>query len=202
MGYIQKALEKGYLEHPGSTCCTDDMFEIFVRFGRCLWCLLPPFVNRQLPCPHTNSLHGLLRPRMHRKSLWCVKGLALGVQSGCRWLGTGLETRQKSPVQSVHSNLHARMRRTEIWHHPCQFSIQLFVSLLFAWSFLLPIGILPPPSCLSRLASLAVSCSCGGCIPFMRLAFLTLLFSTALCFHGCGTSCGGYRTKFRHGGLI
>ena len=32
MGYIRKALEKGYLEHPGSACCTDDMFEIFVRF--------------------------------------------------------------------------------------------------------------------------------------------------------------------------
>ena len=25
-GYIQKALEKGYLEHPGSACCPDDMF--------------------------------------------------------------------------------------------------------------------------------------------------------------------------------
>ena len=52
MGYIQKALEKGYLEH-GSACCTDDMFEIFARFGRCLCCLLPLFVNRQLPCLHT-----------------------------------------------------------------------------------------------------------------------------------------------------
>ena len=34
MGYIRKALEKGYLEHPGSACCTDDMFEIFVRHGK------------------------------------------------------------------------------------------------------------------------------------------------------------------------
>ena len=33
MGYIWKALEKGYLENPRSACCTDDMFEIFVRFG-------------------------------------------------------------------------------------------------------------------------------------------------------------------------
>ena len=32
-GYIRKALEKGYLEHPGSTCCANDMFEIFVRLG-------------------------------------------------------------------------------------------------------------------------------------------------------------------------
>ena len=32
-GYIRKALEKGYLEHPGSACCTDEMLEIFVRFG-------------------------------------------------------------------------------------------------------------------------------------------------------------------------
>ena len=30
-GYIRKALEKGYLEHPGSACCTDNMFEIFGR---------------------------------------------------------------------------------------------------------------------------------------------------------------------------
>ena len=30
MGYIRKALEKGYLEHPGSACCTDNMFELFV----------------------------------------------------------------------------------------------------------------------------------------------------------------------------
>ena len=31
VGYIRKAVEKGYLEHPGSACCTDDMFEIFAR---------------------------------------------------------------------------------------------------------------------------------------------------------------------------
>ena len=50
MGYIWKALENAYLEHPGSACCTDSMFEIFVRFGQCLCSLLPLFVNRQLPC--------------------------------------------------------------------------------------------------------------------------------------------------------
>ena len=55
MEYIWKALGKGYLEHPRSACWTDDMFEIFVRFGRCLCCLLPLFVNRQLPCLHINS---------------------------------------------------------------------------------------------------------------------------------------------------
>ena len=82
MGYIQKALETGYLEHPGSACCTDDMFEIFVRFGRCLCCLLPLFVNRQPPCLHTNSIHGLLFPPMHHKSLWFAKGHALGVKPG------------------------------------------------------------------------------------------------------------------------
>ena len=53
MGYIRKALEKGYLEHPGSACCTDNMFKIFVRLGRCMCCLLPLFFNRQLPCLHT-----------------------------------------------------------------------------------------------------------------------------------------------------
>ena len=41
MGYIRKALEKGYLEHPRSACWTDDMSDIFVHFGRCLCCLLP-----------------------------------------------------------------------------------------------------------------------------------------------------------------
>ena len=72
MGYIRKALEKGYLEHPGSACCTDDMFEIFVRFRRCLCCLLPLFFNGQLPCLHTNSRHALLLPGMHHKSRWIL----------------------------------------------------------------------------------------------------------------------------------
>ena len=84
VGYIRKALEKGYLEHPGSACCTDDMFEIFVRFGQCVCCLLPLFVNRQLPCLHTNSRNVLLLPPMHHRNLWCAKRLALGVQSGCK----------------------------------------------------------------------------------------------------------------------
>ena len=38
MGHIRKALEKGYSEHPRFACCANDMFEIFVRFGRCLCC--------------------------------------------------------------------------------------------------------------------------------------------------------------------
>ena len=54
MGYIWKAIETGYLEHPGSACCTNKMFEIFVRFVHCLCCLLPFVVNRQLPYLHTN----------------------------------------------------------------------------------------------------------------------------------------------------
>ena len=62
VGYIQKALEKGYLAHPRSACCIDCMFEIFVRFGRCMCCLLPLFFNRQLPCLHTNSHHVLVLP--------------------------------------------------------------------------------------------------------------------------------------------
>ena len=81
MGYIQKAPEKGYLEHPGSACCTDDTFEIFVLSGWGLCCcLLPLFVNRQLPCPHTNSLHGLLLPPMHHRNLWCAKERSGGVK--------------------------------------------------------------------------------------------------------------------------
>ena len=41
---------------------SDDMFEIFVCFRRRVCCLLPLFFNRQLPCLHTNSRHGLLLP--------------------------------------------------------------------------------------------------------------------------------------------
>ena len=33
--------------------------------GACVACCL--FFNRQLPCLHTNSHHGLLLPRMHHK---------------------------------------------------------------------------------------------------------------------------------------
>ena len=38
MRYIWKALEKGYSEHPGSVCCTDDMLEILdgACLARCL----------------------------------------------------------------------------------------------------------------------------------------------------------------------
>ena len=36
------------------------MFEIFVFFGQCLCCLLAIFVNRQPPCPHTNSRQPVL----------------------------------------------------------------------------------------------------------------------------------------------
>ena len=69
--------------HPGSACCADDMFEIFVRFGRCLCCLLPPFVNRQPPCPHTNSLYRLLLPPMYHKSLLVRKRARSG---GAEWV--------------------------------------------------------------------------------------------------------------------
>ena len=77
MGYIRKALEKGYFEHSGSACCIDSMFEILVRFGRCQCCSLPLFVNRQLSCPHTNSLHGLLLPVLIRddKIKWLDFGM-------------------------------------------------------------------------------------------------------------------------------
>ena len=110
MGYIRKALEKGYSEHPGSACCADNMFEMFVHFGHCLCCLLPVFVNRHLPCLHTNSLHGLLLPALHHKSLWCAKGLALREHSGCRCNGMGLVAGPKSLVPPAHSHLHAPTR--------------------------------------------------------------------------------------------
>ena len=77
-----KPLKRAILEHPGSARCTHDMFDIFVPFGRWLCCLLPPFVNKQLPCLHTNSRNVLLLPPMHHKNLWCAKEHALGVQTG------------------------------------------------------------------------------------------------------------------------
>ena len=82
VGYIRNALEKGYSEHPRSACCTDDGFQIFVRFGRCLCCSLPHFVNRQLPCLFTNSHQVLLLPPMHHRSLWFAKEHALGLKLG------------------------------------------------------------------------------------------------------------------------
>ena len=63
MGHIRKALEKGYSEHPRFACCANDMFEIFLRFGQCLCCLLPIFANRQPPCLHTNSHNVLLQQK-------------------------------------------------------------------------------------------------------------------------------------------
>ena len=53
-------------------------------FGRCLCCLLPLFVNRQLPCLHTNSRNVLLLRLMHHRNLWCRNERALGVYTGCR----------------------------------------------------------------------------------------------------------------------
>ena len=105
---------KPYSEHPRSACCTDDMFQIFVRFGRCLCCVLPPFVNRQPPCPHTNSLNVLLPPLMHHRNLWFAKEHAVGVQTGCGLLGAHLPAQQKSLVHPVHSNLHATTKQRNV----------------------------------------------------------------------------------------
>ena len=103
VGYIRKALEKGYLEHPGSgsACCTDSKFEIFVFFGQCLCYLLAVFVNRQPPCPETNSRHVLLRPQMRRNNLWFAKEHTLGVLPGC-----GLVARR--PLGQAHQTAECR----------------------------------------------------------------------------------------------
>ena len=106
MGYIRKALEKGYLEHPGSACCTDDMFEIFVRLRRCLRCLLPPFVTRQLPCPHTNSFHGYCFPGCTTETF--------GAQKGSLWacrVGVG----DSASCQAGQETSYHRFTATEIY---------------------------------------------------------------------------------------
>ena len=115
VGYVRKALGQGYLEHPGFACCTDDMCDIFVHFGRCLCCLLPPFVNRQSPCPHTNSRNGLLHLPMHHRNLWFAKEHALAVQIGCRLLVRSPPAKQKSLALLVRSNLHANTRSTRFY---------------------------------------------------------------------------------------
>ena len=71
MGYIRKTLEKGYLEYPGLNAVLTTCLRFSSVLG-CLCCLLPLFVNRQLPYLHTNSLQWLLFLRIHHKSLWCV----------------------------------------------------------------------------------------------------------------------------------
>ena len=84
MGYIQKALEKGYLEHPGlhavlTTCLRFSS----VLDGACVACCL--FLS-------TCSYHiyiqihstGCLLPQMCHKSLWFARGHALGVKPGGR----------------------------------------------------------------------------------------------------------------------
>ena len=60
MGYIQKALEKAIWNTLG-------LHAVLTTFGRCLCCLLPLFINMQLPCLHTNSRPVLLPPPMHHK---------------------------------------------------------------------------------------------------------------------------------------
>ena len=80
MGCIRKALEKGVF----GTLGLHAVLTICLRISSildnvCVCSLLPLFVNKQRPCPHANSPHGLLLPVMHHESLWFAKGLALGV---------------------------------------------------------------------------------------------------------------------------
>ena len=111
MGYIRKALEKGYLEHPGLHAIpTTSLRFLSVLDNACVPCYL--FFSTSSYHVRIQILHGLLLPPMHHNSLWCVKGLALGVQSGCRWLGGGLAAGKKSSVQPVRSNLRAPTRKT------------------------------------------------------------------------------------------
>ena len=121
VGYVRKALEKGYLEHPGSAwvCMlhpgSDGMLEIFVLFGNCLCCMLPDFVYRQSPCPCPNFRHVLLHPQMYRRSLWFAKELAPGVKGGCGLVACPPPAPQKGLVQADHSNLHATTRNTRFY---------------------------------------------------------------------------------------
>ena len=82
LGYIWKALEVGYLEHPGLLAVLKICLRcLSVLDGVCAACCL---VNRQLPYLHINSHHMLLLPPMHHRSLWFAKEHALGVKLGQR----------------------------------------------------------------------------------------------------------------------
>ena len=104
MGYIRKALEKGFSDYP----------RVCMLTGQCLCCFLPVFDNRQPPCPHTNSRHVLLHPQMHHRNLWFGKEHALAVQTGCRFLVKSPLAKQKGLVQPVCSNLHAPTMNTRL----------------------------------------------------------------------------------------
>ena len=75
-------------------------------------CLLPRFVNRQLPCLHANSHHALLQPQIHHRNPWFGNRHALAGQIGCVLLITPPLAMQKGLVQPVRSNLHAPTRNT------------------------------------------------------------------------------------------
>ena len=114
MGYILQALEKGYSEHHRFACCTDNMFDIFVHFGRCMCYLPPPFVNRQPPCFPTTSHPMLLHPQMHHRNPWFGNRHAPAGQAGYALLIAHPLAMQKGIVQPGRSNLHAPTRSTKL----------------------------------------------------------------------------------------
>ena len=139
VGYIRKALENGYLEHPGSACCTDDMFEIVIPFGRCPCCLLPPFVNRQLPCLHTNSQRAVASPDAPQKPL--VRKRARS--GGANWVKVTRDpaTQAKKPCAAssqqpacsheehqILSTTEAAAFATQFWVHPSKASQHEFLA--------------------------------------------------------------------------
>ena len=83
IGYIRKALEKGYSQHLRSACCTDMMVGKLVR-GQCMFRLPPCVDSNHLPLPQTNCHSLLLPPLMHHRSVWFEKGHVLSVQNGLR----------------------------------------------------------------------------------------------------------------------
>ena len=96
MGYIRKALEKGYLEH----LSLHAVLTVCLRFLSVLdhagvaCCLFLSTGSYHVRI----QIHGLLLPRMHHKSLWCTKGLALGEHSGCGCNGISLVAGSQQPA--------------------------------------------------------------------------------------------------------
>ena len=81
-------------------------------------CLLLVFVSNQLPCLHTNSLHGPLLPRMNLKSLWWAKGLDLGEHSGGGCNGMSLVS--SKTVQQTMKTIKLSFQAPEVTYAECE----------------------------------------------------------------------------------
>ena len=101
MGYIRKALEKGYLKHPGLHA----VLTVCLRF--CL-CWMMPMLLAASFCQQAATMsaykftpRAVASPDAPQKL--SVRKRARSVQSGCRWLGTGMAPYSRFAATCVHA---------------------------------------------------------------------------------------------------